>query len=497
MAELRARSRSAPSSRSSSSRSRSPTRWPGGCGNASSNAKACCARRSTHPTSSGAASPATCTTAWSRTSPASRSRSAARRDAPTSRPSRPSSSTDPRPRCARASRRCVRCSSRSIPPNLDEEGLEVALTDLLARVNAQGHRGDARRHRAASSRCRPRSPGCSTASPRKRCATSWRTGRRRTVTMKGRDRSATRRCSTSPTTASASIPSRPRRTVKTGHFGLRGAHRTGSPTPAASCDVRVRARRRDAHPRGGAAHMIRVMIVDDHAVVRRGLEQLLGTADDIEVVGSASDGAEAIELAVELAPDVVLMDLSMPTSTASRRPAGSSAEVDGVDVDRAHLVRRATQGARRARRRRDRVHPEGRRRPTRCSGRSAPPTPAARRSIPKRRGCCSNRSGAGSPATRLSARESRGAATSWRPVWPTSRSPAGSASPSAPSRRTSPRCSSSSASRDRTQAALWAREHLPPSGAAVAPSTREARGPDGPLASPARRPGAGRWVHVR
>ncbi|MEU4294666.1 response regulator transcription factor [Kribbella sp. NPDC026596] len=58
--------------------------------------------------------------------------------------------------------------------------------------------------------------------------------------------------------------------------------------------------------------MIRVLIVDDHAIVRTGLSQLLGTADDIELVGAAGDGAEAVAMAAELRPDVVLMDLSMP-----------------------------------------------------------------------------------------------------------------------------------------------------------------------------------------
>jgi len=58
--------------------------------------------------------------------------------------------------------------------------------------------------------------------------------------------------------------------------------------------------------------VIRVLIVDDHAIVRTGLSQLLGTADDIELVGAAGDGAEAVAMAAELRPDVVLMDLSMP-----------------------------------------------------------------------------------------------------------------------------------------------------------------------------------------
>ncbi len=57
---------------------------------------------------------------------------------------------------------------------------------------------------------------------------------------------------------------------------------------------------------------IRVLIVDDHQVVRQGLRTFLSLHDDIEIVGEASDGQSAIELAIELAPDVILMDLVMP-----------------------------------------------------------------------------------------------------------------------------------------------------------------------------------------
>jgi DNA-binding NarL/FixJ family response regulator len=58
--------------------------------------------------------------------------------------------------------------------------------------------------------------------------------------------------------------------------------------------------------------VIRVAIADDHAVVRRGLVELLDAEDDIEVVGVASDGAQAHDLLSSAAPDVFLMDLSMP-----------------------------------------------------------------------------------------------------------------------------------------------------------------------------------------
>ena len=58
--------------------------------------------------------------------------------------------------------------------------------------------------------------------------------------------------------------------------------------------------------------MIRVLVADDQATVRDGLVTLLGLADGIEVVGAAADGAEAVRLAEQTRPDVVLMDLRMP-----------------------------------------------------------------------------------------------------------------------------------------------------------------------------------------
>jgi DNA-binding NarL/FixJ family response regulator len=72
--------------------------------------------------------------------------------------------------------------------------------------------------------------------------------------------------------------------------------------------------------------MIRVLLADDHAVVRSGLTQLLATVEDVEVIGAAADGAEAVDLALTKRPDVVLMDLSMPVMDgieAIRRVRGS------------------------------------------------------------------------------------------------------------------------------------------------------------------------------
>jgi NarL family two-component system response regulator LiaR len=57
---------------------------------------------------------------------------------------------------------------------------------------------------------------------------------------------------------------------------------------------------------------IRVLIVDDHAIVRKGISALLSTETDIEVLGEATNGAEGVEKAVALRPDVVLMDVVMP-----------------------------------------------------------------------------------------------------------------------------------------------------------------------------------------
>ncbi|MFE5808861.1 response regulator [Streptomyces sp. NPDC056491] len=62
----------------------------------------------------------------------------------------------------------------------------------------------------------------------------------------------------------------------------------------------------------GSGNGIRVLLVDDHQVVRRGLRTFLEIQEDIEVVGEASDGEEGIAHAEELRPDVILMDIKMP-----------------------------------------------------------------------------------------------------------------------------------------------------------------------------------------
>ena len=78
--------------------------------------------------------------------------------------------------------------------------------------------------------------------------------------------------------------------------------------------------------------MTRVLLVDDHQILRVGLARLLDAEEDIEVVGAAGDGAEAVRLVAETHPDVVLMDLSMPVmdgvaATRAIVAAGSDAKV--------------------------------------------------------------------------------------------------------------------------------------------------------------------------
>jgi DNA-binding NarL/FixJ family response regulator len=77
---------------------------------------------------------------------------------------------------------------------------------------------------------------------------------------------------------------------------------------------------------------IRVLLVDDHAVVRRGLQGFLELLDDITVVGQADNGRSALEVARSVRPDVVLMDLLMPEVDGIEATATIKAEMPGVEI---------------------------------------------------------------------------------------------------------------------------------------------------------------------
>jgi two-component system, NarL family, response regulator LiaR len=77
---------------------------------------------------------------------------------------------------------------------------------------------------------------------------------------------------------------------------------------------------------------IRVLIADDHSVVLKGLRMFLGSDPELEIVGEARDGAEALALARELAPDVVLMDLLMPVMDGIAATAAIRREVPDTEV---------------------------------------------------------------------------------------------------------------------------------------------------------------------
>ena len=74
---------------------------------------------------------------------------------------------------------------------------------------------------------------------------------------------------------------------------------------------------------------IRILIADDQALVRAGFKMILDAEDDLDVVGEASDGAQAVTMAAELEPDVVLMDIRMP-------------ELDGIEATRRVIAEAAS-----------------------------------------------------------------------------------------------------------------------------------------------------------
>lgn len=97
------------------------------------------------------------------------------------------------------------------------------------------------------------------------------------------------------------------------------------------------------------SHPIRVMLVDDHTMVRRGLATFLKVFDDMELVGEAGDGEEALQLCARILPDVILMDMVMPdmdgvTATRTIRQRFSTVQVIALTSFKEEgLVQRALQ----------------------------------------------------------------------------------------------------------------------------------------------------------
>ena len=231
--------------------------------------------------------------------------------------------------CAPASVPCAHCSSTSTRRASAMPGCRPRSPISPRRCGAKGSPSTSMSTaRTPFAWTRTRSVS-STASPRSACATS--SGMRGRAQPGCRSTGARpRSCSRSSTTDWASIlrPSSPARRAATsacGRWPMRPR------PPVRCCGSRLR---RDRAPAGSSRcrsttaterPMTTVLLVDDHRMVRTGLAALLETAEGIEVVGQAADGEEAVRLAVQTRPDVVLMDLSMPV-------------VDGVEATRRVLA---------------------------------------------------------------------------------------------------------------------------------------------------------------
>ena len=165
---------------------------------------------------------------------------------------------------------------------------------------------------------------------------------------------------------------------------------------------------RRGHRAHAEAAVIRVLIADDHGIVRSGLSMLIDRQADMQVVAEAEDGIEAVERALAERPDVAVLDVSMPRLTglhAARQIRAQTDDVagaDALDARRRRLLLRGAGGRRlrlrvqaRRRRRPDRRHPHG--------GGAA--TPSSARAPSRRCSSSGSRTAAPSPRDELTPRE--------------------------------------------------------------------------------------------
>ena len=292
------------------------------------------------------------------------------------------------------------------PPDLELDGLGGALrkhVELLRRLGKSEIElvlaGELRPTPRATSRC------FRIAQEALQNAVKHAQAQRVVVSSRGRRRHGC--CSRSRTTASAST--RLRTASRSRRLGLTSMEERARAARRHARDPLRPGRRHDRAP-GGSRWLstIRVLVVDDHAVVREGLRAFLELQDGIEVVGEAADGNEAIEQAARLRPDVILMDLVMPEldGLAAMRAMRDAVPSARVIVLTSYLDDATLLPALRAGRRRVPAQERASRR--RSPGPCAPRTRARRCSIrSSRRGWSrrSRRRAAEEPLDRLTPRE--------------------------------------------------------------------------------------------
>jgi signal transduction histidine kinase/ActR/RegA family two-component response regulator len=126
---------------------------------------------------------------------------------------------------------------------------------------------------------------------------------------------------------------------------LQRARGTGGTAPSRPDAAEPGSRVAGASPEAGRAGKIRILVVDDHPVVRQGLARLLTAEPDMEIVGEAANGETALALALELRPDVITMDISMPGMSGIRATRLIRAQLPSVHIIGLSMFEEAEQAA--------------------------------------------------------------------------------------------------------------------------------------------------------